>query len=196
MTDGPELRPVTVDDIEALLEHVRTGLASYVEFAPPGWEPPPRDDRDRDRMVRFLSDVDTWALLAVTPERSVGHASERPAGHVSERSVGHVSFIRGRELPDPDSGGVWLDQPPIPGLAHLWQLFVMPESWGSGVADRLHHAAVVEMADRGYSSARLYTPSAHARARRFYERNGWHAVGGRAHPGMGLDLAEYRRPLP
>lgn len=34
----------------------------------------------------------------------------------------------------------WTERPKIPGLAHLWQLFVLPEWWGRGVAPLLHHA--------------------------------------------------------
>jgi GNAT superfamily N-acetyltransferase len=178
MTARPQLRPATVDDLDAMFEHLRAGFASYVDFAPAGWQPPPVPD-DRDRVIRFLNDADTWALMAVTPERSVGH----------------VSFIRGAQLPAPGSGASWLDQPAIPGLAHLWQLFVMPGWWGTGAAGRLHDAAIEEMTARGYASSRLYTPSGSGRARRFYERNGWEAAGEQMHTGMGLPLTEYRRTL-
>jgi hypothetical protein len=43
---------------------------------------------------------------------------------------------------------------------------------------------------------RLFTPVGQARARRFYEREGW-AVSGESFcdPGFGLQLIEYHRPL-
>jgi hypothetical protein len=48
------------------------------------------------------------------------------------------------------------------------------------------------MRSRGYDRARLFTPSGHARARRFYEGRGWRAVDERFHPDLALDLTEYR----
>jgi hypothetical protein len=43
---------------------------------------------------------------------------------------------------------------------------------------------------------RLFTPAAHARARRFYEREGWVAAGDEFHDaGPNLALVEYRRAL-
>jgi GNAT superfamily N-acetyltransferase len=81
------------------------------------------------------------------------------------------------------------------GLAHLWQLFVLPDWWGRGVAPRLHDAAIDEMRARGYVSARLFTPSQHARARRFYERRGWIAEDEAFNEDLALPLTEYRLVL-
>ena len=65
--------------------------------------------------------------------------------------------------------------------------------WGGGLAGRLHDLALAEIRARGYSRAKLITPAAHDRARRFYERRGW-----RESPGpvteagrLGLDLVQY-----
>jgi GNAT superfamily N-acetyltransferase len=77
-------------------------------------------------------------------------------------------------------------------MAHLWQLFVLPDWWGSGVADVLHREFIAEARNRGYERARLYTPAAHERARRFYERRDWRALGEQLNPELGLALAEYR----
>ena len=41
------------------------------------------------------------------------------------------------------------------------------------MAVTLHGHAVEEAMRRGYASMRLYTPERQARARRFYEREGW-----------------------
>jgi GNAT superfamily N-acetyltransferase len=81
--------------------------------------------------------------------------------------------------------------------AYLWQLFVRPAWWGSGVAGRLHEAFAAQARGAGYRRARLRTPAAHARARRFYERRGWRTDG----PpddllGFGMPLANYRWDLP
>jgi GNAT superfamily N-acetyltransferase len=168
-------RRASVDDVDAMLEHVRAGFESYVDFAPAGWTPPRMPD-ERERMIDLLGDVQTWGALALIDGVPVGHivmspARERPAGG------------------GPDS---WRARRVIPGAAHVWQLFVVPNWWGSGVADVLHREFVAEATSRGYESGRLYTPAAHERARRFYERRGWRALGEQLNPELGLALAEYR----
>ena len=62
---------------------------------------------------------------------------------------------------------------PVPGTAHFWQLFVRQDLWGTGLAGDLHDRAVTEMRSRGYTRARLLTPTGQARARAFYKRRGW-----------------------
>jgi GNAT superfamily N-acetyltransferase len=98
---------------------------------------------------------------------------------ISGEPAGHVSMF-----PDSVHGAT----------VCLWQLFVRPAWWGTGIAGDLHDAFVAEARARGYRDARLATPAAHARARRFYERRGWRVS---APPGMwaGLPVIEYRRPL-
>jgi GNAT superfamily N-acetyltransferase len=80
------------------------------------------------------------------------------------------------------------------GAAYLMQLFVRPPWWGSGLAADLHDRFLAEAAARGYRTARLHTPAGHARARRFYERRGWHASGP---PETWIDLPviAYRRAV-
>jgi GNAT superfamily N-acetyltransferase len=60
---------------------------------------------------------------------------------------------------------------------YLWQLFVRPQWWGTGLAASLHDAFVAEARARGYRQGSLNTPAPHARARRFYERHGWRPDG-------------------
>ncbi len=129
-------------------------------------------------MAELLSDPGTWALLAL------GHG----------RPVGHVSVYPGRER-RPDEHRNWTERPKLPGLAHLWQLFVLPDWWGRGVAQVLRGAAVAEMSVRGLEHARLYTPSLHARARPFYERRGWSPRGELWNDELQLVLTEYRLAL-
>jgi GNAT superfamily N-acetyltransferase len=155
-------RRATTADVEAILAIVKTGFDSYTTFAAPGWAPPDIAD-DRERTVALLSEPTTWGLLALDDGRPVGHFAFTPA---RRRTADEVP-------------GDWREREPIPGLAHLWQLFVLPEWWGSGVAARL----------------RLFTPSGQARARRFYERRGWTPVVEQFNPELGLDLVEYRLEL-
>ena len=179
MSDRIPTRRATVADVDAMLRIVESGFASYAEFAPPGWRPPPIQD-DRERMTGLMADRGTWALLALDEDEVVGHFAFTPA---RERGAG--------EAPD----GSWRERPPITGMAHLWQLFVLPAWWGRGVAPMLHEAGVEEMRAQGYERARLFTPSGQARARAFYERRGWTAHDEQFNPDLALDLTEYRLEL-
>jgi GNAT superfamily N-acetyltransferase len=171
-------RRAGVEDIDAMLENVRAGFASYVEFTPAGWTPPRMPD-ERERMLDLLEDRRTWALLALIDGRPIGHVGMHPA----------------RQRPAGGGPDGWRGQPVMRGAVHLWQLFVLPDWWGSGVADVLHREFIAEARHEGYESGRLYTPAAHERARRFYERRGWHALGEQLNPELGLALAEYRMEL-
>jgi GNAT superfamily N-acetyltransferase len=77
------------------------------------------------------------------------------------------------------------------GAIYLWHLFVRPAWWGSGLAGALHDAFIAEAGERGYRDARLHTPAANARARRFYERRGWR-VSAPPETWIGLPVIEYR----
>jgi GNAT superfamily N-acetyltransferase len=177
---GPvvSFRPGGPVDIEPIERHVQAGFDSYAEFAPSGWTPP-RVEHERARTLELLAAPSTWVLIASS---SIG-------------SAGHVAFCPAREgaIDEPDSD--WRKRPVLPRLAHLWQLFVLPEWWGTTVAAQLHDAAREMMVARGMSQARLYTPAAHRRARRFYERRGWRAEDQRWNEGLQLDLVDYRLEL-
>ena len=165
-------------DLDAMLDIVVDSTGSYVEFAPEGWQPFDFRAR-RDSEAEVLADPGTWALL----------------GLVDAAPVGLVSFTQARQRRPEDPDGPWKRRPLIPELAHLRQLFVLPDWWGRGVAPRLHDAAISEMRAQRYPSARLYTPAGQARARRFYERRGWKTVGEVWNDDLGLPLAEYRLAL-
>jgi len=170
-------RSATRDDLDAILANLMAGFESFLEFAPAGWEPPePR----LDITERILCRPDTWALIA---------------DDADGRAIAHVAFTPARGQPFREPAGAWRDRPPIPGMAHLWQLFVQPAYWGQRVAARLHDAAIGEMAAQGYDRSRLFTPADNRRSRRFYERRGWIAVEDGPDPDLGLPLAEYRRPI-
>jgi GNAT superfamily N-acetyltransferase len=61
------------------------------------------------------------------------------------------------------------------GECRLSNLYVLPESWGSGVARELHDAALAELA--GCREIKLWTLEENHRGRRFYEKNGWRLNG-------------------
>ena len=58
---------------------------------------------------------------------------------------------------------------------HVEALYVMPEAWGTGVADALYR----RVADVAGVPATLWVLEANARGRRFWERRGWRPTGER-----------------
>jgi GNAT superfamily N-acetyltransferase len=161
------LRPAGPDDAPQVMSVALEGFEGYRSFAPPGWEPPdPRDELERARAR--LGDPRIWCLLA----------------EQDGEAAGHVAFMPARIHANPSDE---------PRLAHFWQLFVREPWWGSGLATALHAEAVREAAARGFTAMRLFTPAGQARARRFYEREGWTPAGEPADaPEFGMPLVEYR----
>jgi GNAT superfamily N-acetyltransferase len=178
-------RRASVADLEALIADVQAGFDSYVEFAPLGWVPPDVE-ADGELMGELMNDEETWALVALAGPAGAA------AGPPGSDPVGHIAFTPARRR---TPGRPWATSPATPGLAHLWQLFILPAWWGRGVAPLLHDAAIEEMRARDYQSARLYTPALHARARRFYERRGWLPTGEQWNNHLTLMLTEYRLAL-
>ncbi len=163
-------RDATPADAEALARTVIEGFEHYRAFAPPGWEPPPLA-AELEIAVRLLPDAHVWTRVAEEGGRIVGQVSILPA------------TMAGVPVADP-------------ALAHLRNLFVDREHWGSGVAATLLDASAAEARERGFSTMRLFTPAGQARARRFYEREGWRVVGEEFDvPAIGLPLVEYRYSL-
>ncbi|MEA2363029.1 MAG: hypothetical protein QOD71_2174 [Thermoleophilaceae bacterium] len=164
------LRPATPADAERLAASVNAGFASYRGFAPPDWHPPSLA-AELALLKQALRRDDVWCL--------VGESGRELAGHVAIRAAATAPY---------DSAE--------PGLAHFWQLFVKPAWQGSGLALALHDEAMREAAERGFTAIRLYAAAGQARARRFYEREGWAAQGPPVDlPGFGLPVVEYRRAI-
>lgn len=111
---------------------------------------------------------------------------------LDDRAWGRIALVDGAV-----AGHVlFIPAPGIPRWAHIAGLFVGEPWWGSGLAATLLSAAVDEMRAQGYERARLYTAEGQARARRFYEREGWVLQPGRVQAiHIGLELVEYQRAL-
>jgi RimJ/RimL family protein N-acetyltransferase len=65
----------------------------------------------------------------------------------------------------------------VAGVEACWLhgFYVLPEYWGSGVAQELHDAALAEQPD--CPELRLWVLEENHRARRFYEKQGWRLNG-------------------
>ncbi len=162
------LRPAVPGDAEQIAAVMAEGFGSYRSFAPPGWEPPDAE-AELERFGRFLGSGVLWCLVA--EEDGV--------------IAGHVAFMPSRIHPHPSDDD---------SMAHFWQLFVRERWWGTGLATALHAEAVREAGARGFTTMRLFTPAAQARARRFYEREGWTPAGEPFDDlDFGMPLVEYRR---
>jgi GNAT superfamily N-acetyltransferase len=167
----PELRPARVTDAPRLGVLVNDAFDVYRSFAPAGWEPPDPAEAERELRERLARST-TWCLVAEAEDRPVGYVAVQPAS---------VATVPSDE----------------PGLAHVWHLFVERAYWGSGLARVLLAAALDHARAGGFTAIRLATPAGQARARRFYEREGFTVQGPPFLPedDFGLELVEYRRPL-
>jgi len=86
----------------------------------------------------------------------------------------------------------------IPNLGELLAIYVDPEHWDSGVGRLLATAAREQLSRDGFTEAALWVLDGNARARRFYERDGWTLDGGRQTKtvaGIALHEVRYRRKL-
>jgi GNAT superfamily N-acetyltransferase len=168
---GVTIRAATPDDAEAMDALAVAGIATYRDFAPEGWAPPPAGEAV-ERTRAWLAGGDAFALVA--HDAAGGQA-------------GHVMFVPATQARRASGD---------PRLAHLGQLFLHRDHWGTGLAADLLHRAVAEARRRGFTAMRLFSAAGQARARRFYEREGF-AVAGPVHrdDDLALEIVEYRRPL-
>jgi GrpB-like predicted nucleotidyltransferase (UPF0157 family)/ribosomal protein S18 acetylase RimI-like enzyme len=169
---GLVFRAAVPHDAEWLGLAVAEGFQSYLPFAPAGWTPRPAST-ETEPLRALLDSEDFWCLLAWAADIVL---------------AGHIAFLPAtrawRAVEDPE-------------LAHLRQLFVAPAFWGTGLARTLHTRAIEAARERGFTTMRLFTPTGQARARRFYEREGW-TVNGEPFSDSGfggLELISYRRSV-
>jgi ribosomal protein S18 acetylase RimI-like enzyme len=81
------------------------------------------------------------------------------------------------------------------GEVHM--LYVHPDYWRSGIGKRLFDAGIAYLIERGFPEATLWVLQENARARSFYEREGWRPDGGRkpAYSRPDIFQIRYRRSL-
>ncbi len=165
--DSIRLRRATIADAEPLARGVIEGVEDYPSFAPPGWTAP-SIDAELKHSREALADPDVYCLLAESKGGLVGQITILPAARAPH--------------PVDDSS-----------LAHVSNLIVRRDYWGVGLASKLHDAAVEAAVGRGFTEFRLFVAAGQARARRFYEREGWLRAGDPFdEPVWGLTFVEYR----
>jgi GNAT superfamily N-acetyltransferase len=159
--------------------------------------------------IRHATLGDVPALAETVEEGFESYRIWAPRGWDPPSAAVHLAGIRDR-LPEPgcvcllaEDGGEMAGHVAYgpareePGVAHIWMLFVRARWWGTGVATDLLARAVATATAEGYAAMRLHTPAAHARARAFYEREGWVTDGVRVpEPMLGIDLVLYTRGMP
>jgi GNAT superfamily N-acetyltransferase len=169
----PDYRVGKPPDAAALASVVFDAVATYFDWNPPGWRPGVAlDKREAQRVSERLGEPGYWCLIAEAGGQAIGYTIMRP----------------GVEREEPHE--------PIPGLAHIWHLFVRPAWWGTDVAATLLRSAVAEAGRQGYERMRLWTPRDNGRARAFYRREGFRETGAERYAeDVALHLVEYRRPV-
>jgi GNAT superfamily N-acetyltransferase len=166
-----QMRIAAPADAPALVANVADGFASYSAWAPQGWSPPVMGRAETARLEERLAQPGVWSLIAFDGEQVAGHVGLGPT-----------------TLEDP--------HPAPAGTTNVWQLFVREPWRGRGVAGALMARAVAEAACRGFETMRLWTPEGAARARRFYEREGFVLTGAaHEHTPSGLATVQYARAV-
>jgi GNAT superfamily N-acetyltransferase len=141
----------------------------YRAFVPADWQPPQASE-EAGRLQQAIADLGFWGEMARDGGTRVGNAYFIP-------SESHI-----------------VQPAPYASAAHLTHLFVDPEYWGSGAAPQLLAHAADAAATHGFAAMRLFVATGQARARRFYAREGFVAVGEPFDFG-GLPALEYQRIL-
>jgi GNAT superfamily N-acetyltransferase len=182
-TAGPAprvlIRPATPDDADAIgAVHVRAWQTGYSGQLPDELlDGLSITDRQRTWRARLDAGLEGDQLMLVAEDPDDGHVC-------GWSSIGRLN--EGSDDLDPDVVG------------QLWAINLEPEAWGRGIGTALFATSTARLAERGHAEAVLWCLATNARARRFYEREGW-AADGATMTGEkgGVPLAEvrYRRRL-
>ncbi len=142
--------------------------------------------------VLFAADFDDsrrtfWRNWRFAPGHRIAVAA-LPADDGGERIVGFASYGPERER----ARG-------FTGRGEVWAFYLLPDTWGSGVADALIRHVETRLLAEGFDTAVLWVLDDNPRARRFYERHGWAATGIAAdfdrYCEVRVPEVEYRKPL-
>ena len=165
-----DIRRARLEDAAAIAGvHVRTGQAAY-EHVFGAARLARIDVAGREGLARrFATDPDHDSFVATENDRIVG-------------------FV---------ACGLTRDEDEEPGGRELFAIYVLPDFWGTGAAAGLMRVALEALRARGATAAMLWVLDDNPRARRFYEREGWHPDGSAESDYLGLTvpLVRYRMLL-
>lgn len=114
--------------------------------------------------AEFLATLDEersaarWTESISTPAEGVTNLVGEIDGAI--QAISTVGPFRDRATFDDPSG-------------ELWMINVHPDAFGTGIATALHRRALDHLRKDGHHRAALWVVDDNARARRFYEREGW-----------------------
>ena len=142
------IRPATVEDVEAFVTMKNEAWRwAYAEILP----------------------AEHLAALDVDEQASAWRAAFADPG----RSGAVAVAVDGARIVGVASWGISRDEDAAPGTGELGMLYVAPDHVGAGLGRRLMEDALDDLRAAGFGRATLWVLEANARARRFYEREGW-----------------------
>jgi GNAT superfamily N-acetyltransferase len=169
VSTGVEVRVATLDDADAIAEvHVASWRGAYAGLLPASILDALSVERRAVGWREQLVAAEQTTWVALDSGTVVGFASVGPGRDVDAERLGE-----------------------------LYAIYVAPPGWGRAVGHALHQAAVTELG-LTYDEAVLWVLDGNARARRFYERQGWSPDGAVKQEQRGevvLNEVRYRRSL-
>jgi ribosomal protein S18 acetylase RimI-like enzyme len=167
------VRPAAVGDATAIAEvHVRSWQKAYRGIFPDDY----LDGLD------VAERAETWAARLSQPNSTI----------VVETGDGAVAGFA-------SSGpGLAHDGTELAGVGQVYAIYLDPQHWGAGLARPLLNEATDRLRAAGFTRAVLWVARDNARARRFYEKEGWAADGTETvDTSFGPPVTEtrYQRPL-
>jgi ribosomal protein S18 acetylase RimI-like enzyme len=171
-----DIRPARIEDVpEIAVVHVRSWQAAYGGLLPQAY----LDGLDPSQRIG------QWEQSLSAPDRSYGETVVADAGGGLS---GFVSYGPARDDDvDPQRAG------------EIYAIYLLPAAWDKGIGRQLMAAALDRLGEAGFHQVILWVLDSNARARRFYEADGWLADGSaKRDDSFGVPMTEVRyvRSLP
>jgi GNAT superfamily N-acetyltransferase len=165
-----------------------------------------RDARPEDAAAIADVNVRSWraAYRGLMPDSFLNALSVEEDRARWERAIGESGARARPLLVVQDAGGAVVGYAVVgadvddASRGLLFLMYVGPECWGTGAGHALMEAVVERLRALGFERAVLWVLEANARARAFYQRQGWVADGGRTtstYDGVALAAMRYGREL-
>ncbi len=162
---GAAVRPARAQDAAGLARvHVAAWRTAYPGVMPQEFLDGLDVEDVTRRWARALETGQAHVLVAEDGGRVVGFASYGPAATGTRADTGTG---RGRTEADAGTGAGY------PPGGQLYAINLHPDAFGTGAGTALLAGAEAGLAGLGHVAATLWVVPGNARARRFYERQGW-----------------------